>query len=142
MRMGWSRPLEKDLRGGRKGECSLRRLYGWADQAGGAEDIRLLLKALGAIGKKWYFAFRKYNLALPWASILGDKLGDVAAVQARDGGDPVRAASAEVQREDGGLSSPAGVASSAPLTSPAFVYGLSTRTALGYVLKPAHPTRT
>lgn len=62
-----------------------------ACQAGDVDDIGLFLKALGGIEKKCHLAFCR-SLALLWANILGDKLGDVAAVQARDRGDPVRVA--------------------------------------------------
>lgn len=63
---------------------------------------------------------------LPGAGIGGNKLGNVVAVQARDGGDPGRLAIAEVTQEDGvqfhwGLGRPAarGELARAPQTLPA-----------------------
>ena len=94
--------LEKGLWGAGRRESGLRRISeaagGWADpcmpcRAGDVDDIGLFLKALGSV-EKWYFAFCK-SLALLWASMLGDKLGDIAALQTRDRGDPVRVAIAE-----------------------------------------------
>lgn len=100
--------LEKGLWGAGRRESGLRRISeaagGWADpcmpcRAGDVDDIGLFLKALGGV-EKWYFAFCK-SLALLWASMLGDKLGDIAAIRTRDRGDPVRVAIAEVEREAG-----------------------------------------